>query len=169
MTQSIHYILTPRTRTGFGLVETVVGVAIIGTVLLGLAEVGRFTFRLVDNSNLELRAVFLTEEGIEAIRTLRDTSWTTKITPLANGTSYYFTFSGGAWQLGTAKVAKVDSTFLRTVTFGAVNRDSSDNIVTSGGTLDPNARQVTVAVGWMNRGRAATTTISTYLTNLFNN
>lgn len=169
MTQSLQRMNCSRTRTGFGLVETVIGVAIIGAVLFGISEVGRYTFRLVDDSNLKLRAVFLTEEGIEAVKTLRDTSWATKIAPLANGTNYYLTFSGAAWQLGASPVANVDTIFTRIVTFAAVYRDSSDNIVSSGGTVDANSRKVTVDVGWTDRGRSATTTIATYITNLSSN
>lgn len=149
--------------------ETVVGAAILIVLMLGLAQVGQFTFRLVDESNLKLRAAFLTEEGIEAVRILRDATWSANITPLALDTDYYPAFSSGAFSLGTMPQVPVDGTFDRRVRFAAVQRDSADDIVESGGTLDPNTRRVTVNVSWQNRGRTNTTSISTYLTNLFNN
>lgn len=160
---------TNTLRTGFGLVETVVGAAILLTLMLGLGEVGRLAFRLVDDSNLKLRATFLTEEGIEALRILRDTSWSTNIAPITLDTNYYLTFSGGTFSLGTAAAPAVDGLFNRQIRFSAVSRDSNDDMVESGGTLDPNTKRVTVGVSWVNRGRTASTTISTYLTNLFNN
>ncbi len=154
---------------GFGLVETVVGAAILIVLMLGLAQVGQFAFRLVDESSLRIRAAFLVEEGIEVVRILRDTSFTSNIAPLALDTDHYLSFSGGTFLLGTAPVAPVDGIFDRRVRFSAVNRDTADDIVASGGTLDPNTKRVTVTVSWQNRGRTASTTISTYLTNLFSN
>lgn len=166
---SKNFDFSCRSARGFGLVETVVGAAILVVLLLGLVQVGQFTFRLVDESSLRLRAAFLVEEGIEAVRVLRDTSWSASIAPLALDTDRYLSFSGGAFSLGATPPAPVDGTFDRRVRFFAVNRDGSDNIVESGGTLDPNTRRVTVTVSWQNRGRTGTTTISTYFTNLFNN
>ena len=154
---------------GFGLIETVVGAAIIGVVLFSAAQIGQFVFRLVDESNFRLRAAFLAEEGIEVMRILRDTSWATNVAPLALSTDYYMTWSGGAWQVGTTPSPFVDGTFDRRLRVEAVSRDSTDAITTSGGTLDPNTKKVTIAVGWSNRGRWATTTLATYLTNLFSN
>lgn len=160
---------TIKTFRGFGLVETVVGTAILLVILLGLVQAGQYAFRLVSDANLKIRASFLAEEGIEAIRLLRDTSWSLNIAPAANGIDYYPTFSGGAWQISQTPASLVDGIFDRRVSFSAVYRDANDAITASGGTLDPNARKAIVSVSWMNRGRSATTTISTYFTNLFNN
>lgn len=156
-------------RRGFGLIETVVGAAIVSVVLFGLAEVGQFTFRLTDEANFKIRASYLAEEGLEAARTMRDGGWSENIAPRALDTDYFFNFAGGQWQMGLAPVPPVDNVFGRRIRFSAVYRGAEDDIVSSGGALDPNAKKVTVDAWWSNRGRAATTTISTYLTNLFNN
>lgn len=158
-----------RNHHGFGLVETIVGAAIISLVLFALVGIGQFAFRVVDESNLRLRAAFLAEEGMEVARTLRDTSWSANISPLALGTDYYPVFSGGVWQLSSAAVAPIDGVFDRRVVFSAVYRDSSDAITTTGGTLDPNTKKVRVTVSWSNRGRSASVGFSTYFTNLFSN
>lgn len=166
MNSALKTIKAPR---GFGLVETVVGTAILLVILLGLVQAGQYAFRLVNDANLKLRASFLAEEGIEAVRTLRDVSWSLNIAPVANGIDYYPAFSGGAWQISQTPVSLVDGIFDRRVSFSAVYRDANDAITASGGALDPDAKKVTVSVSWTNRGRTATTTISTYFTNLFNN
>lgn len=138
-------------------------------VLLALGQIGQFTFRVVDESNLKLRAAFLAEEGLEAVRILRDTSFTANIAPLNLAQDYYLTFTAGAWQLGATPAPLVDNIFDRRVVLSAVYRDSSDAITTTGGTLDPNTKKITVQVSWSHRGRQATNAISTYLTNLFSN
>lgn len=154
---------------GFGLVEIVVGVAIMSAVLLSLSQIGQFVFRVVDESNYKLRGAFLAEEGIEAVRTIRDTSWSANIAPLAPGADYYPRFSGGIWVLDPAPQPKVDGTFDRRIIFQPVNRDASDNIVSSGGILDPGTKKMTVNVAWNNRGRTNTASVSTYITDLFKN
>lgn len=164
--------LRRRLRQGFGLIETVVGAAIIGVVLFGAAQIGQFVFRLVEESNFKLSAAFLAEEGLEVVRLLRDTSWATNIAPRSLCTDYYLVFSAGTWQLDLSAVPPVDGIFDRRIQFQAVHRDSSDVITTTNCTLsgsDPNARKITVSLSWWNRGRQATTALSTYLTNLFNN
>ncbi len=168
MTQKLRY---SKPNPGFGLVETVIGAAIISIILIGLAEVGRFTFRLVDASNFKIRASFLTEEGIEAVRGLRDAGFTAYITPILLDTDYYLSFSSGSWNLATIPSPLVDSAFSRTVRFSAVCRDASDAIANCGTppVTDLNTKKVTVAVGWVDRGKAGTTTIETYITNFHAN
>ncbi|MEK9148351.1 MAG: hypothetical protein AAB650_02840 [Patescibacteria group bacterium] len=154
---------------GFGLVETVVGAAILSVVLFSLVQVGQFTFRLVDESNLKLRAAFLAEEGLEAVRIIRDTSWSNLIASSALDTDYFIEFTGQTFALQLNPVPPSDGIYERRIRFSSVYRDANDDITTTGGALDPNTRRVSVTVSWANRGRLATTTISTYLSNLFNN
>lgn len=158
-----------KSRDGFGLLETVIGGAIISIVLIGLAEVGRFAFVLVSASNFKIHSAFLVEEGVEAVRTLRDASWTANIAPVALDTDYYLSFSNGSWHLSSVHGPLVDNAFSRVVRFSAVCRDASDMITPCGSPPDADARKVTVDVGWQDRGRGATTTIETYLTNIFEN
>ncbi len=144
-------------RHGFGLIETVVGAAILTAVLLGLAQVGQLTSRLVSASNLRLRAAFLAEEGIEAVRILRDSGWSANIGPKTPCTDYYLSSSGGSWQISTNPAPLVDGIFDRRVRFEAVSRDAADDITGTGcaeaGT-DPGSRKVTVSVLWPGRGQA---------------
>ncbi len=151
------------------MVETVIGAAVISLVLFSLAQVAQFSFRTVAGANFKLRSAFLAEEGIEAVRIIRDLGWAANIAPLASNSNYYLQFAGGVWTLTALSQPKVDGIFDRRVVFSAVNRDASDNIVSSGGVLDPDTKKVTVDVAYNNRGRVATTTVSIYITNFFNN
>lgn len=161
--------LTASGSSGFGLVEAVVGAAIIASTLLGVVAAAQLAFRATKEANLKLRALFLAEEGLEAARILRDASFSKNISPLVLGTDYYLNFSGGNWQLTTTAPPLTDDVFDRRIRLAAVSRSSSDDIVVSGGTLDPNTKEVTVSLNWTNRGQSANIAFSTYLANLFNN
>lgn len=154
---------------GFGLIEVVVGVALISSAFVALAGIARFSLGVIDQANLKLRAAFLLSEGIEAVKIIRDESWAANIAPLANGTIYYLSYASGAWDIAISPPAKIDDLFERTVVFNEVRRDSSDNIVLSGGSADPKTRRVTVTLAWSYLGRTYTESISTYITDLFDN
>ncbi len=102
------------------------------------------------------------------VKGLRDASWTGNIASQTNDTPYYLDFVNSAWAL-TTTLLLIDSKFSRTVTFSAVGRNSSSDIVASGGTSDPNTRKVTVVVSWPLGGITATRSIETYITNIFSN
>lgn len=158
--------------SGFGLVETVVGVAVLAAVLLGLAQVGQFTLRVVAASNLRLRAAFLAEEGIEVARILRDSGWGANIGPKALCTDYYLSFFNGTWQITAMPVSLVDGIFDRRVRFEAVARNAAQDIIgasCSSSGSDPDTRKVDVTVQWTNRNQASSMAVSTYLANIFSN
>ncbi|MDO8500144.1 MAG: hypothetical protein Q7S66_05860 [bacterium] len=152
---------------GFGLIEVVVGVAIMAGTFVALAGIARFSLSIIDNANFELRSAFLMSEGVEAVKIIRDQGWTSNIAPLANGTTYYLSYASGAWSITALPQPAIDDLFQRTVTFAQVRRDVSDNIVSSGGSIDSGTRQVTVQVTWQYLGRTYTYSIVTYITNLF--
>lgn len=163
------------TRKGFGLIEIVVAVGIISLSLFGLAASARIALRVVEENTLEERAMFLLEEGVEAVRLVRDISWSPGITSLSSGTQYFFypTFNGpqGTWGISAASSGPIDGIFIRTVAFDDVYRLlSTDDIVpegTGGALLDPDTKRVTVTVSWSTPTAVITRVISTYLTNLF--
>lgn len=158
---------TRRGTPGFGLIEVIVASAIFLVLLLGAAVAGRIAVATVRESNIRLRAAFLAEEGIEAVRSIRDRGWTTHIQPAMNDTIYYLTFDASAWQLTTTSPLLVDGIFERRVLFSAVQRDGTDDIVASGGVVDQQSRAVSVQVIWQNPRGSASTSIDTYFTNLW--
>jgi hypothetical protein len=155
----------PNTRWGFSLIEIIIGIFMFTVVVLSIFGY----YKKV------LESGFLLEEGVEAVRLLRDGGWTANIAALTNGTTYYLSWNGTNW-VTTLTPLQVEGIFTRTVTFSAVNRESAagptqDNIVLSGGVLDPGTRKVNIAVSWMPIGSAAlsTETVETYITNMFSN
>ncbi|MBI2639427.1 MAG: hypothetical protein HYW90_00845 [Candidatus Sungbacteria bacterium] len=154
---------------GFGLIEVVVGAALVTLFLFGIAEVGKLGSRLVDDAGERLQAAFIIEEGIDAVRGIRDSGWSNGILPLVADTDYWLFFEGTRWTHSTSSRPFIDGKFDRRLQLSQVQRDASDDIVLNGGTNDPNTRKVAVSVSWQERGATTTMSVSTYITNLFNN
>lgn len=146
--------------------EVIVAAAIISLALFALINVLQKTLWVADLSVKNIQAAFLLEEGMEALRSLRDSGWSAKIAPLPTSTPYYFYFNASGWQATTTNVY-IDGVFERSFLLANVFRDANDNIAASGA-LDPNTRKITVSVSWKTKTNATTTRqTSTYLTNLF--
>lgn len=158
-------------KRGFGLLEIVIATSLISGTLFSLAFVFLLANKLETRASNQVRANFLAEEGLEALRFLRDTSWSANFASLNTGTTYYPLFNSGgpSWSITTSNPGFIDGLYARSFTVASVNRDASDNIVSSGGTLDPNTKEFRVSVSWQERGVYSTTTVSTYLSDIFQN
>ncbi len=157
-----------RAPRGVALVEVVISSAIFLIAVLGITAAFSLSLKASLQNTSKVQATLLAEEGIEAMRAVRDGGWTSKIVPLTAGTSYYLYWTGTNWT-STTTYALVDSTFERKVVLGSVSRDSNQNIVLSGGTNDANTRKVTVTVSWREGTATSTKSLATYLTNIFGN
>ncbi len=145
---------------GFGLIEIVVVTAMISIAFFGFSQAGIAALKALHAARTNLEATFIAEEALEAVRSLRDESWTTNVAPLANNTPYYPIIENGKWKLTTTKQPLINGHFNRFLIFDQVFRDAEDRIAVLG-TVDPDMRKVTAT---------ATTTSSsfqlvTYLTN----
>lgn len=156
--------LSANDHKGFGVVEIIIGSALISIALIGL--IGAFQSSLVASreAGRKLTATFLAEEGVEAARLMRDRSWT-NISRLSTTTVYYLTFTGGTWSTTTVS-SQIFGTYYRTVRVSDVKRDGSQDIAETG-TWDPNTKKVTTDVSWSKRGATTTVSLSSYLTNIF--
>jgi len=160
---------------GFSLVEIVVAAGIISFSLVSIIGIAGQALAFSQQGLDTYIAGTLLEEGAEAVRSVRDTSWLTiqNLSPLP--TTYYPSFCpGGAWTLlNTTATASPPCTqeivgnFTRTISVAPVSRDTNDNIVSSGGTLDTGTKLVTVTVSWQEHGVTMTKTLSFYLLNIF--
>jgi|SRR3989344_4931450 len=161
-------------RGGYGLIEIVVAIALVVTFVSSIAAAAHFELRAVNESARRSQVAFLLEEGVEAVRSIRDRGWTAGIQPLVSGTVYYPVFSI-QWKLVTTDPGPLDGRFTRTVVVGDIyRRDSDADIVdvSSGDpkTIDPSTKLVTVTVQWTGTGGGTQTqAIATYITDLFGN
>jgi len=158
---------TLNLQRGFSLLEIVVGVAIISLALFGISATARNMVRVSADVALETQSGFLLEEGIEAMRAVRDNSWAS-IGDLSVGEEYYIDTEVAlitGWLSQTP--SRIDDTFTRTVVIDDVFRDATDDIVELG-TLDPNTKMVSVEITWSKaNGLEVRRSASTLLTNLF--
>jgi Tfp pilus assembly protein PilV len=155
-------------KRGFSMIEALIASSICLMVFLGVAIAFRMTVKAAFNNTARLQAAYLEEEGQEAVRILRDNGWTTNIASHSSGTTFYLTWDGSTWNATSTKTY-VDSFFERSVVLNDVYRNSSQDIVTNGGTLDPKTKKATVSVLWRENGATTTRSLATYLTNIFNN
>jgi Tfp pilus assembly protein PilV len=160
-------------KKGVGLIEVLVAAFIFSVILIALITANNIYLSSA-RSNLRIaRASYLVEEGIEAVRTIRDRSpWLVISSLTSTSTLYYLSFSTSTnlWSMGTTSNS-VDSDTVRYVTINPVYRDpSSQDIVTDGsGSLDTNTVRVSSYVSLLNNGTQVVKSISTYMTNLLGN
>lgn len=128
---------------GFSLIEVILAVALFGiyaTVLLGVLAYGNESaIRAADHA----RSVFLAEEGMEAIRSLRSASWDN----LIDG-QYGVTSTPAGWLL--------------LPTDDKIGRFNRRLIITS---PDSSTKKITSAVFWLQGNNTISTEISSLLTN----
>ena len=154
-------------RQGFSLVEMVIMISVATFSILIIWKIYT-AFIKVSVSNPSLfQASFLAEEGIEAVKFMRDDSWTSNIAPLSSGATYILAFDNVAWE-ATTTLTLIDNQFDRRVVFEDVNRDGAGDIAISG-SPDLNTKKVTITVSWRKDTGTTTREITTYVSNIFDN
>jgi type II secretory pathway pseudopilin PulG len=118
-------------RRAFSLVEVVVGAAIIVSSLVGLLTIFGNLARLNIKNIQAAQAAFLLEQGAEVARYWRDQNWS-NVSGLGAGTTYRAVYASSRWSTSTTPTL-IDGLFDRTIVATNVNRDSNQDIVTSGG------------------------------------
>ena len=152
---------------GFNLLEIVVGVTIISIFLLAVAPLFQSFLKIGYGNTKIIQASFLLEEGVEAVKILRDDSWQNNISTLNTGTDYFLYFNGDSWQT-TTSYSQIDGIFERKFIISDVYRDENDDISLSG-TLDSNIKKIDMSISWLKDKGTTTKTVATYVTNLFDN
>ena len=156
--------LKRNNRTGFSLVEIVIGAAIITLSLTGLMVAFQSVAKLEKKNIRMVQASYLTEEGLEVVRALRVDGWD-NIASFTSGANYYLSYNAGAWVLNSTPTM-INNLFERKIIIDEVNRDGSHEIAEAG-TLDTGTKKITVSVAWRDGSATTTKTVATYLTNIF--
>lgn len=153
-----------KNNNGFSLIEVVITCAIITICVFALMSSASKSIQVSGQALRQAQATLLIEEGVEAVKTIRDNDWTT-ISNLNISTNYYLSFNN-IWSLSTTP-STVDGIFTRKVVISAVYRDSNDDIATSG-TLDTGTKKVTVTTSWNKPSGTVNKSLSFYISNIFN-
>jgi type II secretory pathway pseudopilin PulG len=130
------------TNHGQALVELVLAMGIAAIIFPALLA-GFMTSREgKTQQGLRMQAVALLKQTEQAVRSVKDSGWTTFA---VNGT-YHTTLSGNTWAL--AANSAVVNGFTQEVVISDVNRNNNGDIVMSGGTLDPMTKRVVMTISW---------------------
>lgn len=154
-------------QSGFGLIEIIMVVAVGAGVFLSVEQYLNLSLRAAAQNVSRVEAMYLAESSLEQARAIRDASWAS-ISGLTPGANYYFAADASSpqqWiaQAGTKNIGK----YAVRIATSQVQRDASDNIVSSGGTIDANTLKITSNVSWSENGATKQVTLSAYLANLY--
>lgn len=147
------------------MLEMVIGSAILSVALLSVATYFQTTLVMSEKTQTKIQSEYLLEEGIEAVKLMRDTNYTNNLKNLSAGT-YYLTWTGAVWATTSASVF-IDGKFERFFNIANVTRDANSDI--GAGANDPNTKLITMNVAWNDRGSTTTQSVATYIMNIFNN
>jgi len=157
-----------KNNKGFSLVEIVIAIAIATMFFLSIYELLLFANKVTHTGLRKIEAIHFAQEGIEAVRMVRDSGWTNNISTLTDETTYYLSLVGDHWELTALVPPLINSVFTRTVVLQAVNRDANDDI-SAIGTADLKTKKVVVGVSWQERGINHSVSLETYITNFLAN
>lgn len=151
-------------KKGVGLVEVLVAVFIFTVILSSLILISNLYLLGATDSLKNTQAAYLAEEGIEALKTIRDNSWD-NISSIPIDTEKYLSFStaSSSWQISDSE--DLVSIFSRSFIINSVNRDSDGDISLSG-TDDPNTKKINITVSWNGKNGVITKNLVTYITNI---
>lgn len=156
--------MNSNARRGSGLVEIVVAGAILSAVSLTFLGTLALLSRFHQKDMLTIKGQLLAEEGLEALRLMKGAGWGA-LSSLPTGTTRYLALGSSSWSATTTPEV-VDGQFSRSFTLSPVYRGATDDIVSSGGTADPNTLLAEVTVSWLWRSATSSVTYRTYVTSI---
>lgn len=156
-----------KQNRGVSVIEILIGSAVISLSIIFIANVYGNLVALSSANTAKVQAVFLLDEGVAAIKTMRAEKWSNIASSTAS-TTYYLYWNTDKWR-ATTTPSLVDNMFVRTYVLTDVKRDASTfNIQTDGsGTIDTGTRKVDISVSWLDKGATTTRTTSMYIFNLY--
>jgi len=167
-----------KNKLGFTIIEVLIACSIISISMFALMQTAQKGLTLSHQALKKSQASLLLEEGAEAVKSIRDNDWVT-IDGLSLNTPYYLFFNTTtkSWVLDNTSTTNlpgyiptypVDGVFVRTVTVSSVGRDTNDDILVSGGTIDNRTKLITVSVSWPISGATSSKSLSFYISDIFN-
>jgi len=138
-----------NSQVGATLVEVLVAIGLLGIMIPALTTALVTSYNSRPTATQKLSAISIMHQDSEALRVVREADWNNIST---NGT-YHPVISGNTWTLASGSSTAND--FTDQIVISDVQRDSSGNIVTSGGTVDPSTKLATITVSWTRPNNAS--------------
>ncbi len=148
------------------MIEAIVVLGLLALISAGLVQLNLSFSRSVSSTSLSVEASALEVETMEALRSLRDESWA-NLSVLAPNTSYYLSYSDSLkkWSIANSDSGLIAGAFTRNFKIYPVYRDTSGNIVASGGSYDANIIRVETEVDWNDHSVAKNGKLVSYIAN----
>lgn len=134
-----------KSQNGQSLVELLVAIGLAAILLPALLTGFVATRSGRAQQDQRLKATAYLREAQEAMRIIQANGWEN----LVNGT-FHPIVSGSTWALAQGLETISSVNFTRQIVISDAFRDGSGNIVTSGGTVDPSTKLITISVSWTN-------------------
>lgn len=151
---------------GFALVEILVGIGITAVLLATFATLIVQSKKISRQSRDEFLALLYLREAVEITKDLEMSDWAEFENPDCQAPSVcHPAASGNVWKTFPDEET-VGGIFHRTISFSGVYRDPAgfpNEIVASGGTLDPNTKKITATIAWNNGSENRTRSLETYV------
>jgi type II secretory pathway pseudopilin PulG len=128
-------------EAGLSILEVIISIAILTIIASSSVAAVLGSFSSVRLAKEETQATSLAVEAIEAVDSIRNQGWGN----ISAGT-YGLDNSSGTWVLQGS--SDTIGKFTRITTISTVQRSTSSEIVSTGGTLDPDSYQVATSVTW---------------------
>lgn len=128
-----------KINSGFVLLEALLAVGLLILFLGGLGALFVLNLRGTSLINYSTQAGLLARGGLEALRTI-DFDDLSLLDPA------HLVFSGSSWAVAAG--SETTDIFIRTIRVKEVQRNSSCDIVASGGTADPDSKFIESEVSW---------------------
>jgi type II secretory pathway pseudopilin PulG len=164
-------------QKGFTIVEVIIACSIITITVLSLMSVSSKGVELSGRALRQIQANTLLEEGVEAVKTIRDNNWDI-ISSLSLDTPYYlfYNINTNTWffsdsldtPTSSIPTYPIDDIFSRQVVISEVNRNGDDDIDEDGSILDDGIRKVTVTVTYYSYSNYISKDLVFYLADIFN-
>lgn len=132
---------------GISIVEIIVAAGIIGISVIGITGAIQIYLKIVYQNTREAQAVMYLDETAEILQYLRDISYSTYFENTQDNQEYTVFWNGTGYEIATSTIT-LPYQMNRSILFSDVERDSSDQIVASGGTLDVGTKKAAVTITW---------------------
>lgn len=153
-----------KIASGQSILEIVIALAIFVGLAISLVVLTLAGFSLLERSRDIVRAGALAQEGLEAVRSIRDRDWS-ELAYERSGVAV----ANNQWVFKGEGTTDTIGNFIRTIDFFPVYRDGNGDIAAAGdpgASLDASSTMITVGVSWEIRpGTDETVERTTYLTN----
>ncbi len=151
-----------RLEKGYTLLEALLAIALAALFFSGATGLVLTSNRTSAEAVMRQKALWRAQEGLSALEASADAN-------LVNTTVGSLTFASNRWTLGTSAPQDLGGGITRTVKVSAVQRNSTCDLVASGGTVDTSSHTFESNVTWTDlRGQTQTISLKTLRTNFEN-